>query len=135
MEGTGGDAATSHPFKCSGSTNGTDPITVVAGDVNTITATNLTPTVSASGTQYVYLNVTVSLTLTSNNYVVDLSVSAVAIATGSSLPANSTTHCYIPVATYVDGVKTVQSRTTSLMLGVRDDGSGPGTPSYLWVTA
>lgn len=122
-----------HPFLCP---DRAGDITVVGGTVNGVAATNLTPTVSSSGTQHVYLDVTYAQDLSSNNYVMGFSGAiSCAIGTGGSVPSDSSTHLYRLIATYVDGVKTLQAITTSMEVVIRDDGSGGAVSTAIWGTS
>lgn len=125
-----------HPFKCPGSTDGSTASSVEPGTVNGVSATGLSVTISASGTQYVYLDVALTLETTSNDYVIGFSGGhasiTCAVATGSSIPADSDTHAYRKIATYVSGAKTEQAIISSMEVVARDDGTGTGTPVYIW---
>lgn len=126
----------SHPFKCPGITDGSTASSIVAGTVNGVTATNLTPVISNSGTKYVYLDVTYTQDLSANNYVVGFSGSITcAIATGSSVPSDTSTHLYRQIATYVSGVRTVQAIESSMQVEARDDGNGTATTRAIWTRA
>ena len=128
-----GGSTTTHPFLCPASTDGSTASAVVAGTVNGVTATNLSLVISNSGTKYVYLDVTYTQELSSNNYVLGFnSVITCALATGSSIPADTSTHLYRQVATYVSGVKTVQSIQSSMQVEARDDGTGTATTRAIW---
>lgn len=126
----------SHPFKCPGSTDGSTASTIVAGTVNGVSATGLSLTISNSGTRYVYLDVTLTLDITSNDYVIGFSGGhssiTCAVATGGSIPADSDTHAYRKIAIYVNGTKTEQAIVSSMEVVARDDGTGSGTPVYIW---
>jgi hypothetical protein len=130
------DAAAStstHPFLCPTTTDGSTASVVVAGDVNGVTATNLSLTISNSGTKVVYVNVTYTADVTAHGYVVGFSGAITcALATGSSVPSDTSTHLYRHIATYVDGTRTVQAVTTSLEVVVRDNGSGTSTATAIW---
>jgi hypothetical protein len=131
-----GGGSTTHPFKCPGSTDGSTASSVVAGAVNGVTATGLSLTIINSGTKYVYLDVTYTQNLSSNNYVMGISGSVTcAVATGSSVPSDTSTHLYRHIATYVNGVKTVQSIISSMQVVVRDDGSGSAVSTAIWGAA
>jgi D-serine deaminase-like pyridoxal phosphate-dependent protein len=126
-------ASSTHPFKCPKATDGSTASVVVAGDVNGVTATNLSLTISNSGTKVVYVDVTYTADVTANNYVVGFSGAITcALATGSSVPSDTSTHLYRHIATYVNGARTVQAVTTSLEVVVRDDGSGTSTATAIW---
>lgn len=127
----GGSA--SHPFLCPTTTDGSTASTIVGGNVNGVTVTNLSLTISATGTKYVYLDVTYARALSANGYVTGFSGAiTAALATGSSIPSDTTTHLYRQVATYVSGTKTVQAIETSMQVEARDDGTGPGTTRAIW---
>jgi hypothetical protein len=126
-------ASSRHPFKCPGITDGSTASSIVAGTVNGVTATNLSLTISNSGTKYVYLDVTYTRALSGNGYVTGFSGAiTAALATGSSIPSDTNTHLYRQVATYVSGTKTVQAIETSMQVEARDDGTGPGTTRAIW---
>jgi len=125
--------STTHPFKCPKSTDGSTASVVVAGDVNGVTATNLSLTISNSGTKVVYVDVSYTAHVTANGYVVGFSGAITcALATGSSVPSDTSTDLYRHIATYVSGTLTVQAVTTSLEVVVRDNGSGTSTATAIW---
>lgn len=128
-------ASSSHPFKCPKSTNGSTASTIVAGTVNGVTATNLSLTISNSGTQHVYLDVSMTRNLSAAGYVIGFSGAITcALATGSSVPSDSNTHLYRLAATYVDGVRTVQALTTSMEVVIRGYNVS-GNFNAIWGTA
>lgn len=130
-----GDAAATatHPFKCPAITDGSTASSIEPGTVNGVSATGLSLTISNSGTKYVYLDVTYTQDLTSNNYVIGFSGAITcAVATGSSVPSDSSTHLYRQIATYVNGVKTTQDITSSMEVVIRDDGTGTATSTAIW---
>jgi len=125
--------STPHPFKCPKYTDGSTASVVVAGDVNGVTATNLSLTISNSGTKVVYVDVSYTAHVTANGYVVGFSGAITcALATGSSVPSDTSTNLYRHIATYVSGTLTVQAVTTSLEVVVRDNGSGTSTATAIW---
>lgn len=126
-------AAATHPFLCPTSTDGSTPSAVVSGTVNGVTATNLSLTISDIGTQYVYLDVTFTANVSAGGYVLGFTGAITcALATGSSIPSDTSTHLYRQVATYSSGTRTVQAITTSMEVVVRDNGSGTSTPVAIW---
>lgn len=127
-----GSAATAtHPFLCP-ATGGDDSV-IEGGTVNGVSATGLTLDISTTGTQYVYLDVTMARDVSANGYVTGFAGAITcALATGSSIPADSSTHLYRLVATYVDGVKTTQDIASSMEVAIRDNGSGSSTAVALW---
>jgi len=128
-----GSTPTTHPFLCPSSTDGSTASAVVAGTVNGVTATNLSLVISNTGTKYVYLDVTYTQELSANNYVLGFDGAITcAIATGSSVPANTSTHLYRLIATYASGVKTVQAILSSMEVAARDDGTGAGITNAIW---
>lgn len=125
----------SYPFKCPNSTDGSTASDIVAGSVNGITATNLSLTISNSGTKYVYVDVTYTQNVSGAGYVTGISGSVTcALATGASVPSNTSTHLYRMIATYVNGTKTVQAVVTSLEVVVRGTNSS-GSFDTLWGTS
>jgi len=113
-------AVESYPFLCPASTDGSTASTIVAGTVNGVTVTNLSLTISDSGTKYVYFNVTYTQSVSANNYVVGFSGAITcALATGSSIPSDTSTHLYRLIATYASGIKTVQAIRSSMEVAVR----------------
>lgn len=127
---------TTHPFKCPASTDGSTASSIEPGTVNGVSATGLSLTISNSGTKYVYLDVSYTQDLTSNNYVIGFSGAITcAVATGSSVPSDTSTHLYRQIATYVNGVKTTQDITTSMEVVIRDDGNGASTSTAIWGTS
>jgi hypothetical protein len=134
--GEGGAGGSSYPFLCPATTDGSTASTIVAGTVNGVTATNLTPVISATGTKYVYLDVTYTQELSANGYVTGFDGAITcAIGTGSSIPSDTSTHLYRQIATYVSGTKTVQAIQSSMTVVARDNGSGPGTTLAIWTQA
>jgi len=126
-------ASSTHPFLCPKSTDGTTASSIVAGTVNGVTATGLTPTISNSGTVYVYLNVTVALDISAFGCVRGFSTGVTcAVATGSSIPSDTSTHFYRQIATYVNGTRTVQAITTSMEVVARDDGTNTSKAVAIW---
>jgi len=126
-------AAVSYPFLCPDSTDGSTASAVVAGTVNGVPVTNLSLVISNSGTKYVYFNVTYTQELSTNNYVLGFnSTITCALATGSSIPADTSTHLYRQIATYVSGAKTVQAIQSSMQVEARDDGTGSGKTRAIW---
>jgi len=124
-----------YPFHCPAATDGSVASAVIAGTVNGVTVTNLSLTISNSGTQYVYFDVSYTQGLSSNGYVQGFSGAITcALATGSSIPSDTSTHLYRQVATYVDGVKTVQAILTSMEVAARDNGTG-GVTTAIWTRA
>lgn len=131
-------AATSagHPFKCPNATDGSTASTITGGTVNGVSATNLSLTISNSGTKYVYVDVSYTQSLSANNYVQGISGAITcALATGSSVPSDTSTHLYRQIAAYVNGVKTSQDILTSMEVQVRDSGTGSSTSRAIWVRA
>lgn len=129
-------ASASHPFKCPGSTDGVTAINVVTGDVNGVAATNLSLVVSNSGTKYVYLDVSYTQDLSANNYVRGFSGAITcAMATGSSVPSDTSTHLYRHVATYVSGSLSAQPVQSSMQVAARDNGTGTATTTAIWTRA
>jgi len=127
-----GDSS-SHPFACPNSTDGSTASTIVGGTVNGVSATNLSLTISATGTKYVYLDVTYTQSLSANNYVLGFSGAITcALATGSSIPSNTSTHLYRQVAVYVSGVKASQDILTSMQVEARDNGAGASVTRAIW---
>jgi len=124
----------SHPFKCPAAASTSSVVS--GGSVNGQSATNLTLNISSSGTRYVYLDVTMTQDVSSDGYVLGFSGGhtniTAALATGSSVPADSSTHLYRQVAKYVDGVKTEQNIISSMEVVIRDDGSGSSTANAIW---
>lgn len=111
---------TSYPFLCPATTDGSTASDVVAGTVNGVTVTNLNLVIDDSGTKYVYFDVSYTQSKSSNNYVVGFSGAITcALATGSSVPSDTSTHLYRLIATYVSGVKTVQAIQSSMEVAVR----------------
>jgi len=107
---------------------------VQAGTVNGImptlggTALNAgtppTGTLSLSGTQYVYLKMTVTLTA-AYDYVHTAVLASVLVDDASTVPTDDKDagFYYVPLATYVAGVKTSQNISTSLTAEWCDDGT------------
>jgi hypothetical protein len=134
---------TSHPFLCPSTTDGSTASTIVGGTVNGVSATNLSLTISATGTKYVYLDVTYTAGVTTNGYVIGYTGSPTcALATGSSVPSDTTpvtnggtAHIYRQIAAYASGVKTSQAILTSMQFALRDDGTGASKPLAIWVRA
>jgi hypothetical protein len=125
-----------HPFLCPSSTDGSTASAVVSGTVNGVTVTNLSLVISATGTKEVYLDVTYTQDVSANNYVRGFSGGITcALATGSSIPADTSTHLYRRVATYVSGVKTAQPIQSSMEVAARDDGTGTATTRAIWTRA
>lgn len=131
-----GGGSTTHPFKCPAQTDGSTASTVAGGTVNGVSATGLTPTISNSGTKYVYVTASFTLDTTANNYVTGFSGGhsniTCAVGTGSSVPSSSTTAASRQIAKYVNGVRTEQNIVSNLEVVARDDGSGSGTPTFIW---
>lgn len=126
--GTGSD----HPFLCPNTTDGTAASTIEGGTVNGVAVTNLTPVISATGTKYVYLDVTYAQNVSANGYVIGFSGAITcALATGSSIPSNTSTHLYRQVAAYSSGVKTTQDILTSMEVAVRGYNSS-GSFTTIW---
>ena len=120
--------ASTHPFKCPGSTDGSTASTIPGGTVNGTTVTNSSGTalpggtlvISNSGTKYVYLEVTITKTVTAGGYVVGIaSITTAKLKTGSSVPADTTTVLCIQVASYSSGVRTTQDITSSMSVSIR----------------
>jgi|GEM_PF-3512484 len=138
-----GSGTSSHPFACPNSTDGSTASTIVGGTVNGVSATNLSLTISATGTKYVYFDITYTASVTANGYVIGYTGSPTcALATGSSVPSDTTpvanggtAHIYRQIAAYASGVKTSQAILTSMQFALRDDGTGASKPSAIWVRA
>lgn len=111
----------SHPFLCPAVTDGSTASVIPGGTVNGVSATGLSLTISATGTKYVYIDVTYTQGVTSNGYVIGFSggTSTCALATGSSIPSDTSTHLYRQVAAYVSGVKYSQDILTSMEVAIR----------------
>lgn len=134
--GAAGSGTSSYPFLCPATTDGSAASSIVAGTVNGVTATNLTPVISATGTKYVYIDVTYTQSLSANNYVLGFSGAITcALATGASIPSDTSTHLYRQIAAYASGVKTSQDILTSMEVHVRDSGTGTSTSRAIWVRA
>lgn len=127
----GGASGADHPFKCPATADGT--ITPTAGIVNGNLVTG-TPSVSASGTQVVYVEVRMTLTTTAQGYVAGTFATETdwLYAVAGSLPANTSTRFYQAVATYVDGVLTTQHLQQHQRVRPRDDGSGTSNADAIW---
>lgn len=128
----GAASASSDPFLCPGTTDGTTASTIEGGTVNGIPATGLSLTISATGTKYVYLDVTYAQNVSANGYVIGFSGAITcALATGSSIPSDTSTHLYRQVAAYSAGVKTSQDILTSMEVAVRGYNSS-GSFTTIW---
>lgn len=119
---------TTHPFKCPAVTDGTTASVIAGGTVNGTTVTNSggtalpagTLVISDSGTQRVYLEVTVTKSVTAGGYVVGIStISSAKVKTAGSVPADTATVLCRQVARYVDGVKVTQDVTSSMEVAIR----------------
>lgn len=122
-----------HPFKCASQASSSTLVT--AGTVNGVSATSLLLNVGTSGTRYIYLDVTMALDTSTNNYVTGFNggyITSVSCKTGSNVPVDSSTHLYRQIASYVNGVKISQDITTSMEVVVRDDGTGTGKAIAIW---
>lgn len=127
----GAGGTNDHPFKCPATADGT--ITPTAGIVNGNVVTG-TPSVSASGTQVVYVEVRMTLTTTAQGYVAGTFATETdwLYAVAGSLPADTSTRFYQAVATYVDGVLTTQHLQQHQRVRPRDDGSGTSNADAIW---
>lgn len=126
-------SSASDPFLCPDTTDGSTASVIVGGNVNGVTVTNLSLTISATGTKYVYIDVTYTQSLSANDYVLGFSGAiTAALATGSSVPSDTSTHLYRQVATYVNGTKTVQAIETSMQVEARDNGAGAHVTRAIW---
>lgn len=117
-----------HPFKCPNT--GGDGSVVVGGTVNGVAATGLTLDIGTSGTVHVYIQATYTSNITANGYRDGFSAAiTAALGTNTSVPSDTTSDAYRLVATYVDGVKTLQAVTSSMEVLVYGTTS---TPTIVW---
>lgn len=128
-------STSTHPFKCPGSTDGSAASTIPGGTVNGTTVTNSSGTalpggtlvISNSGTKYVYLEVTITKTVTAGGYVVGIaSITTAKLKTGSSVPADTTTVLCRQVASYSSGTRTTQDITSSMSVAIRGTNASGG---------
>jgi len=126
--------ASSHPFKCPAECGSST--VVAAGQVNGTDIddfpADFTLNVSTSGTAYIYIAATITLTTSSYGYVTEHSLTSWILATGSSVPADTATNVYRAVARYDDGLLTEQALVSSMEFVMRDDGSGTSTGIAIW---
>lgn len=129
--GGGAGGTNDHPFKCPATADGT--ITPTAGIVNGNVVTG-TPSVSDTGTQVVYVEVRMTLSVTAQGYVAGTFATETdwLYAVAGSLPADTSTRFYQAVATYVDGVLTTQHLQQHQRVRPRDDGSGTSNADAIW---
>lgn len=126
-------SAQSHPFLAPSRASSSSVIQ--AGSVNGNLVTGSPVNIATEGTAQLYIRVTITLTISANGYVADNFASETAwiYQTGSIVPDNTSSFFYVPVATYSNGVKTVQHLTTNISLRPRDDGTGTSTPTaFYW---
>ena len=101
-------------------TDGSTASVIPGGTVNGVSATGLSVTISATGTKYVYLDVTYTQNVSAAGYVIGFSGAITcALATGGSVPSDTSTHLYRQIAAYSAGVKTSQDILTSMEVAVR----------------